>query len=79
MYINYALKNLFLIKNFRYLTKNHKWKVMGSLNNLKDVHQLYMQTGETINKDSRDTFIKGQPKDLLDNFQVFIFSRISSG
>jgi hypothetical protein len=44
---------------------------ISSLNNLKDVHQLHCPESDPIKKDDRNIFIKGTPKDVLDNFQVY--------
>jgi hypothetical protein len=49
---------------------------VGSFNNLKDVHQLHCLGYEPIKKDDRNIFVKGSPKDVLDNFQVYIFITI---
>ena len=49
---------------------NNEWKTKGSLNNLKDVHMLYCPDSKQISKDERNIFIKGNIKDVTDNFQV---------
>ncbi len=45
------------------------WKTAGCLNNLKDVHAFYCPNEQPISKDERDTFVKGDLKDVRDNFQ----------
>ena len=42
------------------------------MNNLKDVHRKHCPLGVTIEKDSRSYFVKGQPKEIIDNFQILM-------
>lgn len=42
---------------------------MSSVNNLADVHGLYVG-GPALEKEPRELFVKGSMKDVRDNFQV---------
>jgi len=48
------------------------WKSAGCLNNLKDVHSFYCPNDSPVSKDERDTFVKGDLKDVRDNFESLI-------
>jgi hypothetical protein len=52
--------------------KNYKWQQVGSMNGLKDVYEKYCYLGEVnIQKDARDTFVKGTADDVIRDFQVY--------
>lgn len=42
---------------------------ISSINNLADVHALYVG-GPPLQKEARETFVKGSLKDVRNNFQV---------
>lgn len=72
--IEQKILNYFVIdikeKKILLIFKNFKWQDQGSLNNLKDVYRLYCPLGPEIEKDTRETFIKGSVDDVVNNFQV---------
>ena len=45
------------------------WVKISSLNNLADVHALYVG-GPPLQKEARETFVKGSIADVRNNFQV---------
>lgn len=45
------------------------WVHVGSINNLADVHALYVG-GEPLEKEARELFVKGTMADIRSNFQV---------
>jgi hypothetical protein len=47
-----------------------EWQSEGSLNNLKDVYELYFPEKNKMSKDERNIFIKGNVDDVINNFQV---------
>ena len=43
------------------------------MNNLKDVHTMHcIGSSLQIVKEQRNTFVKGHPQEVIDNFQVYI-------
>lgn len=46
-----------------------EWVDISSINNLADVHALYVG-GERLKKEPRDVFVKGSMSDVRTNFQV---------
>ena len=78
------MQKLSIEKNLETLKKTHRsytsdWIREGSLNNLRDVHQFYCPRSKPIEKDSREIFVKGDLKEVSDNFQVvYIFCNINS-
>lgn len=45
------------------------WVHISSINNLADVHALYVG-GPPLQKEARETFVKGSMTDVRKNFQV---------
>lgn len=45
------------------------WVDISSINNLADVHALYVG-GAPLQKEARETFVKGSMMDVRNNFQV---------
>lgn len=45
------------------------WVNISSINNLADVHALYVG-GPPLQKEARETFVKGSMMDVRNNFQV---------
>ncbi|RNA01849.1 DNA polymerase subunit gamma-1 [Brachionus plicatilis] len=46
------------------------WSLMGSLNNLKDVHRFYCADSKTkMNKETRNIFVNGEPEDIINDYQ----------
>lgn len=45
------------------------WVNISSINNLSDVHSLYVG-GPPLDKEARDIFVKGSMADVRSNFQV---------
>ncbi|XP_052279468.1 DNA polymerase subunit gamma-1-like isoform X1 [Dreissena polymorpha] len=61
--LDYKLKQ----KQWGSLTSDD-WKMISSMNNLSDVHQLHVG-GERLDKDPRNIFLEGTMQDVRDNFQ----------
>lgn len=54
------------------------WVNISSINNLADVHALYVG-GPPLQKEARETFVKGSLRDVRNNFQVRGFCLIDHG
>jgi DNA polymerase gamma 1 len=49
--------------------EDQSWASMASLNNLKDVHRLYCNKEEGVDKELRNVFMEGNLKDVRNDFQ----------
>lgn len=49
--------------------EDQSWGSLTSLNSLKEVHKLYCNEEEEINKEMRNIFVEGSLKDVRDDFQ----------
>lgn len=56
-----------VLKSKKFIEEDDTWLPYSSLNNLADVYKLYCD--KTITKQTRDLFVDGNMKDILDNFQ----------